>query len=103
MVNLPLPQVAAVDYGSEEAAMVAYRADGTSRALAMDNRGPFRFTADGKLDPAIVESYARHGFYVFSNVLGAEERADLERDLADLLDRQPSLFDESLAACGFGK
>ena len=32
--------------------------------------------SEGKLDPAIVESYARHGFYVFTNVLGAEERAD---------------------------
>lgn len=89
MVNLPLPQVATVDYGTEEEAMVAYREEGTRRAIAMDNRGPFRFTADGKLDPAIVESYDRHGFYVFTNVLGAEERADLERDLADLLDRQP--------------
>lgn len=89
MVNLPLQQVADVDYGSEEEAMVRYREEGTRRALAMDNRGPFRFTADGKLDPAIVESYGRHGFYVFTNVLRAEERADLERDLADLLDRQP--------------
>lgn len=89
MVNLPLVQVADVDYGSEEEAMVSYREEGTKRALAMENRGPFRFTADGKLDPAIVESFSRHGFYVFTNVLSTAEQADLECDLADLLDRQP--------------
>ena len=88
-VNLPLIEVPDTTYGSEEAAMVAYREEGTQRALAMDNRGPFRFTADGKLDPAIVESFSRYGFYVFTNFLSAEERGDLERDLADLLDRQP--------------
>jgi hypothetical protein len=96
MVTLPLPQVAAVDYGTEEAAMVRYREAGTRRALAMDNRGPFRFAADGRLDPAIVESYGRHGFYVFTNVLSAGERADLERDLADLLDRQPATKDAAV-------
>ena len=52
--------------------MVRYRETGTERALAMDNRGPIRFGADGALDPAILESYARHGFYVFEGVLGEE-------------------------------
>jgi hypothetical protein len=89
MVNLPLLDLPAVDYGEEEAAMVRYREEGTARALAMDNRGPIKFTADGKIDPAILESYSRNGFYVFEGMLGAEECVDIERDLADLLDRQP--------------
>jgi len=89
MVNLPIPEVSPVSYGPDADAMARYCADGTARALAMDNRGPIRLDADGKLEPAILESYARHGFYVFEGVLGAEERADLERDLADLLDRAP--------------
>ena len=32
--------------------------------MALGNRGPIRFTADGKLDPAILDSYWTHGFYV---------------------------------------
>ncbi len=88
--KLPLLDLPPVDYGDQEQAMQAYRADGTARALAMDNRGPFRFTADGKLAPEILASYERHGFYVFTNVLAAEELADLEHDLSGLLERQPA-------------
>lgn len=88
-VNLPLLETPPVDYGTDEPAMARYRAEGTAKALAMDNRGPIRFGADGKLDPAILESYTRHGFYVFEGVLGAEELADLERDVADLIERAP--------------
>ena len=69
--------------------MARYREEGTARALAMDNRGPIRFGPDGRLDPAILDAYARHGFYVFEKVLDDEELADIERDLADLLDRAP--------------
>jgi len=87
--NLPLPDAAPVDFGTEEAAMDRYREDGTARALAMDNRGPIRLDAAGKLDPAILEAYWRDGFYIFEGVVGAEERADIERDVADLLERAP--------------
>ncbi|MDH3703398.1 MAG: phytanoyl-CoA dioxygenase family protein [Alphaproteobacteria bacterium] len=89
MVNLPFLDVPTVDYGPDEAEMARYRADGTARALAMDNRGPVRFGADGKLDPAILDAYSRHGFYILENVVDAAELADIERDLADLLDRAP--------------
>lgn len=88
-VNLPLLDIAPADYGPDEAEMVRYREEGTARALAMDNRGPIRFTADGKVDPAILDAYSRHGFYVLEGVVGEAERADIERDLADLLDRAP--------------
>ena len=89
MVNLPLAEAPVVDYGEDEAAMVRYRAEGTERALMLDNRGPIRFDADGNLDPAILDAYSRHGFYVLTGVLQPDELADLERDVADLLDRAP--------------
>lgn len=96
MVNLPLPDVPIVDYGADEAEMVHYREAGTKRALALDNRGPIRFDAAGKLDPVIVDSYSRHGFYIFERVLADEELKDIERDVAELLERAPVTADLKL-------
>ncbi|SJZ38738.1 Phytanoyl-CoA dioxygenase (PhyH) [Enhydrobacter aerosaccus] len=78
-----------IGYGSEEAAMQAYLREGEKRALALGNRGPIRFTASGELHPDIVEAYWRCGFYVFEGVLKADELADIERDVKDILDRLP--------------
>jgi hypothetical protein len=89
MVNLPLKKVPIVDYGPHEAAMVRYREEGTQRALALGNRGPIRVTRSGALDPEIVAAYSRCGFYVFEGVLGQAELADIERDVADMLERMP--------------
>ena len=89
MANLPLIEVSAVDYGSEQVAMVRYREDGTRRAMALGNRGPIRFDAQGRLDAQIRDAYSRCGFYVFEGVLQADELADIERDVADMLDRAP--------------
>ena len=36
-----------VDYGPHEAAMRAYPREGQERAMALGNRGPIRFDADG--------------------------------------------------------
>jgi hypothetical protein len=71
----------AVDYGSEEAAMQAYLAEGARRAATLGNRGPIRFTADGKVHPDILDAYWRCGFYIFEGVLGAAELADIEADI----------------------
>ncbi len=87
-MNKPTGALSA-DYGSEEAAMRAYCADGEARAMALGNRGPVRFTADGELDPAIREAYSRCGFYVFEGVLGADELADIEADFLDIQTRLP--------------
>ena len=89
MVNLPLYDVADVDFGADEEAMERYRAEGTRKALDMDNRGPIRFDADGRLEQSILDAYNRYGFYIFEGVLSAEERADLERDVADVIERAP--------------
>jgi hypothetical protein len=89
MANLPLLEVPIGDYGDAEPAMVRYREEGERRALALGNRGPIRFDADGRLDPAILDAYERTGFYIFEAVLGPEELADIEHDVADMLERAP--------------
>jgi len=77
------------DYGTEEAAMQAYLREGEKRAYALGNRGPIRFTDSGELHPDIVDAYWRCGFYVFEGVLKADELADIEHDLHEILDRLP--------------
>ena len=79
-----------VDYGPEQAAMEAYLRDGEARAMALGNRGPISFTASGGLAAEILEAYWRVGFYVFTGVLNVDELADLEADIANLLDRMPA-------------
>lgn len=96
MPDLNLPRVPETDFGAQEELMNRYRVEGTARALALDNRGPVRMDASGKLDPAILDAYSRHGFYVFQGVLGEAERTDLERDLANLLDRAPVTKDSKV-------
>ena len=78
-----------VDYGNQEAAMRAYLAEGEQRAFALGNRGPIRFTAEGKVHPDILAAYWRCGFYVFEGVLKADELADIEADIKNILDRLP--------------
>ena len=90
MIEMPLSRAENVDYGPHQRAMVDYRAAGTVRAKELGNRGPLRYGAHGALDPAIVEAYRRCGFYVFEGVLSAEELAEIERDVADMLDRAPT-------------
>ena len=88
-IKLPSIEVPIADYGADEAAMVAFRRRGTERALALGNRGPVRFDGDGRLDPGILDAYRQHGFYVFTGVLAQEELDDIERDVADMLERAP--------------
>lgn len=82
-------EATASDYGEHQAAMAAYLEDGTRRALAMNNRGPIRYTTDGVLHPEILQAYAEHGFYVFTGVLSTDELAEIEADIEDLWDRAP--------------
>jgi hypothetical protein len=71
-------------------AMSDYSRAGTERAMALGNRGPIRLDAEGRLDPAIVESYWTHGFYVFEGVVGPEELAELRADVDATLARAPA-------------
>lgn len=79
----------AADYGEQQSAMSDYLAAGARRAQELGNRGPIRFTADGKVHPDILAAYWRCGFYVFEDVLKADELADIEADLQDILERLP--------------
>ena len=91
----------------EEFSFEAYKKAGEDRALRLENRGPFRRTSDGLLDPTILENYWKHGFYVLENVFGEEELSDLDQDINSILNRLPinsnSKFDKegrlALAAC----
>ncbi|MEE2913899.1 MAG: phytanoyl-CoA dioxygenase family protein [Pseudomonadota bacterium] len=76
-------------YGEHEDAIARYREEGEARAMALGNRGPVRFNADGSLHEKIVEAYWRCGFYIFEGVLGDEELAELAREVDDLIERAP--------------
>lgn len=78
-----------VDYGAQESAMQAYLREGERRAMALGNRGPIEFDAEGKLASHILDAYGRHGFYVFEGVIAREELADIEADVRRILDRLP--------------
>ena len=71
-------------------AMADYSRAGEARARALGNRGPIRFDADGRLDPAILNSYWTHGFYVFEGVVGPEELKELRDDVDAVLARAPA-------------
>ena len=86
---LTFAKVAPVDYGSDEKAMVHYRAQGQARAMALGNRGPIRFDQQGELHQDILDAYWRCGFYVFEGVLKQPELDDLEQDVAEILERAP--------------
>jgi len=77
-------------YGDEAEAMRAYLKDGETRALALDNRGPILFDADGNLASDIHEAYSKYGFYIFENVLNAEELDDVKADLKAMRDVFPT-------------
>ena len=73
--------------------MEEYGRAAEARAYALGNRGPIRFGADGKLDPAIVESYWKHGFYVLQGVVSPQELAELRAAVDRTLDRAPAAPD----------
>lgn len=77
-------------YGSEAEAVRKYMNEGLEAALSLPNRGPIRFNDDGSLHQDIIDAYSRFGFYVFEGVIGDQELADIEEDIADMRSRFPS-------------
>ena len=71
------------------AEMADYLAGGVQRAHETGNRGPVRFGPDGKLHPEILENYWKHGFYVFTGVVGPDEIAELRADVGEVIERAP--------------
>ena len=75
---------------SEHAASLsAYAEAGKARALALGNRGPVKFKANGKLVDEILDAYWETGFYVFEGLVAQAEIELLQSAMADLLDRAP--------------
>lgn len=93
-------ELSRIRYSEQEEAMQAYLQAGAERARTLGNRGPVRFTAGGKIHPDILNAYWRTGFYVFENVIGAEELADIEASMKDVLSRLPKEKGAELDAQG---
>ncbi|MCZ6619574.1 MAG: phytanoyl-CoA dioxygenase family protein [Gammaproteobacteria bacterium] len=72
------------------AGMTEYMQEGKRNALALGNRGPLRFGDDGLLHPDILESYWRHGFYVFEGVIDTAELLELRDGIDNMLERAPT-------------
>jgi len=81
---------AAPSRAEHAAGIAAYQEAGVALAREIGNRGPIRFDANGRLAADIVDAYWRHGFYIFENVIGADEVAALRRDAGEMLDRAPA-------------
>ncbi len=81
------------------AALAAYHEDGRRRAEALGNRGPLRWV-DGRLHPEILDAYWEHGFYVFHDVVDADEVEELRLGVADMVDRAPVEPGAALDASG---
>jgi len=89
------------DYGRHERAMRAYLCDGHERAMALPNRGPVRYDANGDIASDIVDAYWHHGFYVLEGVVGDEELRDLKEAVErDIIGRLPIAPDASTDAQG---
>lgn len=81
-------------------AMADYVREGTERAYALGNRGPLRLDAEGRLDARILDAYWKNGFYVFENVIGAAELAELRADVDRVLAAAPVHPDADVDARG---
>ena len=87
-------------YGEQADAMRTYLLEGQAAALALPNRGPLRFTESGALAGEIRAAYSEYGFYVFENVLSAEELADIKADLDTMRAQFPTGPESQMNAAG---
>ena len=87
-------------YGEQADAMRSYLREGQAAALALPNRGPLRFTESGALAEEIRAAYSKYGFYVFENVLSAEELEDIKADLDTMRAQFPTGPESQVNAAG---
>ena len=93
-------EACAKHYGEQADAMRSYLLEGQAAALALPNRGPLRFTESGKLAEEIRAAYSEYGFYVFENVLSAEELDDIKADLDTMRAQFPTGPESQVNAAG---
>ncbi|MCH9672177.1 MAG: phytanoyl-CoA dioxygenase family protein [Gammaproteobacteria bacterium] len=93
----PAPHTTVVDHQAE---LEAYMSAGQTRALALGNRGPIRYDAQGDIHPDILEAYWREGFYVFENVIQQRELHELRADVDNALAGAPVAPGSDVNAAG---
>jgi ectoine hydroxylase-related dioxygenase (phytanoyl-CoA dioxygenase family) len=93
-------EACAQHYGEQADAMRAYLLEGQARAIDLPNRGPLRFTESGALAEDIRAAYSEYGFYIFENVLSAEELDDIKTDLDAMRARFPTGPESQVNAVG---
>ena len=93
-------EACAAHYGDEAEAVRQYITEGQAKALALPNRGPLRFDADGNVHSDILSAYAEYGFYVFENALNEDEVTDLQNDLAKMRENFPTMMGATTDAQG---
>jgi hypothetical protein len=82
MINAKRSIEACADfYGDDSQDMKSYLLEGEKAAIAMNNRGPISFDAQGNLASSIREAYSKNGFYIFEGVLNKDELDDIKIDL----------------------
>ena len=87
-------------YGEQADAMRTYLLEGQAAALALPNRGPVKFAESGALAEEIRAAYSEYGFYVFENVLSAEELDDIKADLDAMRAQFPTGPESQVNAAG---
>ena len=93
-------EACASHYGEQSDAMRTYLLEGQARAIDLPNRGPLRFTESGSLAEDIRATYSEYGFYIFENVLSAEELDDIKSDLDAMRAQFPTGPESQVNAAG---
>ena len=93
-------EACATHYGDDADAMREFLLAGHERAMELDNRGPIAFDDQGNLEPHILATYRKYGFYVFTGVLNADELKDIDDDLTSMKMSFPAGPGEKLTADG---
>ena len=82
-------EACAAHYGDDATAMKTYLLAGQAKALALPNRGPIKYGADGNIHPDILNAYGEFGFYILEGVLSEDELTDIKADLAEMRENFP--------------
>ncbi|MBO6827278.1 MAG: phytanoyl-CoA dioxygenase family protein [Sneathiella sp.] len=82
------------------AIMRDYIKEGEARAMSLGNRGKLKLTKEGALDPSILDSYWKHGFYVFEGLVEEQELSSLRRAVDQLLETAPTSPDAKINSKG---
>ena len=81
-------------------AMAGYVTERAAAAASFDCRGPVRFDAGRRLHRDILRKFERHGFYIFENVIDADEVNELRSAVEETIERAPSPPDSDTDAQG---